>query len=162
MKRLYVTTYRLGEGRDDSDLRKLTARFPEAGAGAGIIAHYRRLDGEGGFVVHELAEDAEQEFGATSGYGDEAAGSCRGTQMPPKAGSGDSRPNGAPAYYLGRPASLWISITGPRRRRNAPNHRADAITGGRERTLSQYSGLFADAGSETVCVTPVSTSLPGH
>ena len=28
-------------------------------------------------------------------------------------GSADSRPNGAPAYYLGRPASLWISITSP-------------------------------------------------
>jgi hypothetical protein len=26
-------------------------------------------------------------------------------------GSAYSRPNGAPAYYLGRPASLWISIT---------------------------------------------------
>lgn len=26
-------------------------------------------------------------------------------------GSADSRPNTAPAYYLGRPASLWISVT---------------------------------------------------
>jgi hypothetical protein len=32
-------------------------------------------------------------------------------------GSADSRPNGAPAYYLGRPASLWISITSPTPRR---------------------------------------------
>ena len=26
------------------------------------------------------------------------------------------RPNGAPAYYLGRPAALWMSVTRPRRR----------------------------------------------
>ena len=31
-------------------------------------------------------------------------------------GSADSRPNGAPAYYLGRPASLWISINRPAQR----------------------------------------------
>jgi hypothetical protein len=30
-------------------------------------------------------------------------------------GSADRRPSGAPAYYLGRPASLWIGITSPAR-----------------------------------------------
>jgi hypothetical protein len=30
-------------------------------------------------------------------------------------GSADSRSNAAPAYYLGRPASLWISVAGPAR-----------------------------------------------
>jgi hypothetical protein len=30
-------------------------------------------------------------------------------------GPADSRPAGAPAYYLGRPASLWLSVTGPAR-----------------------------------------------
>jgi len=25
----------------------------------------------------------------------------------------DYRPNAAPAYYLGRPASLWVSVTSP-------------------------------------------------
>jgi len=29
----------------------------------------------------------------------------------------DYRPNAAPAYYLGRPASLWVSVTSPRLRR---------------------------------------------
>ena len=29
--------------------------------------------------------------------------------------SGRSRPIGAPAYYLGRPARLWLSITSPGR-----------------------------------------------
>jgi hypothetical protein len=28
-----------------------------------------------------------------------------------------SRPNNAPAYYLGRPASLWLSVDRRRRRR---------------------------------------------
>jgi hypothetical protein len=27
-----------------------------------------------------------------------------------------NRPNGAPAYYLGRPASFWITLTTRRRR----------------------------------------------
>jgi hypothetical protein len=31
-----------------------------------------------------------------------------------------SRPNGAPAYYQGRPASLWINAMRPRRRRPRP------------------------------------------
>jgi hypothetical protein len=33
-----------------------------------------------------------------------------------------SRPNGAPAYYLGRPARLWITVMRPRRKRTTPNH----------------------------------------
>ena len=32
-----------------------------------------------------------------------------------------SRPNGAPAYYLGRPAWLWITAMSPRRSRTAPD-----------------------------------------
>ena len=32
-----------------------------------------------------------------------------------------TRPNGAPAYYLGRPASVWLSITA--RRPGAPDTR---------------------------------------
>ena len=39
----------------------------------------------------------------------------------------DYRPNGAPAYYLGWPASLWISAS-RRRTRNAPEHLADGTT----------------------------------
>jgi len=30
--------------------------------------------------------------------------------------SAPARPGGLPAYYLGRPASLWISVTSPGRR----------------------------------------------
>jgi hypothetical protein len=31
-----------------------------------------------------------------------------------------SRPNTAPAYYLGHPARLWIAVMRPRRRRAVP------------------------------------------
>ena len=73
----------------------------------------------------------------------------------PKPGSGASRPDCAPAYHLGRPASLQISVMRPRRGRNAPNHLAGAITGGLERALSQSGRPFAGSGSETVCVPPI-------
>jgi hypothetical protein len=40
-------------------------------------------------------------------------------------GSADYRPNGAPAYYLGRPASLWIGVTS-----RTPQARRTHSTGG--------------------------------
>jgi hypothetical protein len=39
------------------------------------------------------------------------------------------RPNAAPAYYLGRPARLYISAVRPRHRRTASNHSVQAVTG---------------------------------
>jgi hypothetical protein len=156
MERLYITTYRLRDKPDGNDLSTLTARLPGSVAGAGIIAHYRRLDGTGGFIVHELAGDAEQESGAADGHGHQAAGPFRTAQAPPRPGPGHSRPNCAPAYYLGRPASLWISVTSPRRRSNPPRHLADATTGGPKRTPYQHAGIFDGAGSETAGVTPAS------
>ncbi len=41
-----------------------------------------------------------------------------------------SRPATAPAYYLGRPASLWITVMRPRRNRTAPDRPIEATTGG--------------------------------
>jgi hypothetical protein len=38
------------------------------------------------------------------------------------------RPNTAPAYYLGRPATAWITAMSPRRRGTAPNHLMQAVT----------------------------------
>jgi hypothetical protein len=35
---------------------------------------------------------------------------------------GHRRPNTAPAYYLGHPAALWITVMRPRRRRTASRH----------------------------------------
>ena len=42
------------------------------------------------------------------------------SRAPVSRGSADRRRSGAPAYYLGRPASVWISITSPRSGRTAP------------------------------------------
>jgi hypothetical protein len=41
-------------------------------------------------------------------------------------GSADRRRSGAPAYYLGRPASVWITTTSPRGARTAPGARPAA------------------------------------
>jgi len=40
------------------------------------------------------------------------------------------RPTGAPAYYQGRPARLWITAMRPRHRRTASQHLTEAVTGG--------------------------------
>jgi hypothetical protein len=39
-------------------------------------------------------------------------------------------PNGAPAYYLGRPARLWITAMRPHRSRGTSSHPIQAVTGG--------------------------------
>jgi hypothetical protein len=74
--------------------------------------------------------------GHKHGPGHAAAAFCAGrdSRMAGRAGrdgdGGSSRRNNAPAYYLGRPARLWITAMGPRRERTAPAHLADAVTGG--------------------------------
>ena len=40
------------------------------------------------------------------------------------------RPNGAPAYYLGRPAALWIAAMRPRRRPAATRYLMEAAASG--------------------------------
>jgi len=59
----------------------------------------------------ELTEDFMTELtlhpaGAASAA---ATGSLRSKTMPASTGSPHARPNSAPAYYLGRPASWWIT-----------------------------------------------------
>ena len=51
-----------------------------------------------------------------------------------------SRPNTAPAYYLGHPARLWITIMRPRRRHTTSHHSMRAITGGGKQTPSRQDG----------------------
>jgi hypothetical protein len=41
--------------------------------------------------------------------------------MPANVQARRSRPHGAPAYYLGRPASWWITATTSGRHKRAPN-----------------------------------------
>ena len=53
------------------------------------------------------------------------------------------RPNTAPAYYLGRPAAVWIAAMRPRRRRAASRHLMEtAVSGGnpiRDSGVPQHS-----------------------
>ncbi len=60
---------------------------------------------------------------------------CAGTggsiiQDPGEPGQEIRPPNTAPAYYLGRPASVWITAMRPRRRRTALHHLMQAVTSG--------------------------------
>jgi hypothetical protein len=68
MKLQFVTTYRYRDGLDESDLRELTKRFLEVGQGAGVTAHYTRLDGRGGILVQEITDDPERDFELTTRY----------------------------------------------------------------------------------------------
>jgi len=47
---------------------------------------------------------------------------------------GFSRSNTAPAYYLGHPARLWITVMRPRRRGTTSRHAMPTVTGGGKQT----------------------------
>ena len=68
MKRLHLTSYTYHDDLGDDDFRELLARFQELGTYAGVIGFYQRLDGRGGFLVHEAADDAEADFELTLRY----------------------------------------------------------------------------------------------
>ena len=53
MKLIQMVTYRYREGLCEDDLRTLTKRFIEFGTAPGVIAHYERVDGKGGFLFQE-------------------------------------------------------------------------------------------------------------
>jgi hypothetical protein len=68
MRRLYVTTYRYREDLEEDDLRDLTKKFAEIGTTSGVLAHYTRLDGQGGLLVQEMPDDPEADFEITIRY----------------------------------------------------------------------------------------------
>jgi hypothetical protein len=68
-----------------------------------------------------------------------------------------SRPNTAPAYYLGHPARLWITLMRRRRRRTTS---VQAVTSGGKQTPSRPGAPRAGAGAETASVIPATTPLP--
>jgi hypothetical protein len=68
MKRLFLVAYSYREGLGEEDFRHLTKKFIEIGNAPGVIAHYERLDGKGGFVLQEPPEDAERAFEFTLRY----------------------------------------------------------------------------------------------
>ena len=71
----------------------------------------------------------------------------------------DRRPNTAPAYYLGHPARLWTTVMRTRRRHTTSHHAMQTLTDGKP-SPSRQGGPLADAGAETVSVTPATTSWP--
>ena len=84
MKHLYVTTYRVREEfQVGYDLLRFRPVAPDAETGAVVVAHYARVDGTGGFVVHDVPGQPYPHI---------------------------SRSNCAPAFYQGRPANLWIKV----------------------------------------------------
>jgi hypothetical protein len=69
MKRLYMTVYRYRQNLAEEDLRTLTKKFAELGTSPGVLAHYERLDGMGGFMVEDSSEeDAERSYELTVRY----------------------------------------------------------------------------------------------
>ena len=67
----------------------------------------------------------------TAGLGSRAGrDSVRRGHVPAAPGRKADRPNTAPAYYLGRPAALWITATHPRRRSAGVRHLVEAAVSG--------------------------------
>jgi len=77
--------YRFGDRTDDAGPRPLTATSPAAAARAGAIPRHTRPDPGAPPAVRHRPTQPEQE---------------------------NSRPDTAPAYYLGRPARLWLTPPG--------------------------------------------------
>jgi hypothetical protein len=81
--------------------------------------------------------------------GDAKRGGSAVQDSPTKPEQKNRRPNGAPGYYLSRPAELWITAMRPRRGRTAPHHLMEAATGGPERTPSPYGDPLTGAQAGT-------------
>ena len=73
------------------------------GSRAGRASLQRGHDGRGGFALRDVPAGAERKV---------------------------RRPNTAPAYYLGHPAALWITVMRPRRRGSTPRHLIEAAVSG--------------------------------
>jgi hypothetical protein len=90
-------------------------------------SHYGR-DGTDGFAVQHSPAEPEPAF---------------------------SRPSTAPAYYLGRPARLWITVMRPRRRHTTFHDAMQAVTGGGKQAPSRQDGPLTGASTETAYTTPL-------
>jgi hypothetical protein len=91
--------------------------------------------------------------------GRDGMGGIAARDLPAKPELEISRPSTAPAYYLGHPARLWITVMRPRRKRTTCHHAMQTITGGGKQTPSRQGDLTS-ARAETACTTPAATSWP--
>ena len=71
-----------------------------------------------------------------------------------------ARPNTAPAYYLGHPARLWLTVMRPRRRYTRSPRAMQTSTSGRIQIPSRQGGPVTGARAETACTTPATRSWP--
>jgi hypothetical protein len=92
--------------------------------------------------------------------GRDGAGGTAIRDLPAKPEPEISRPNTAPAYYLGHPARLWITVMRPRRRRTTSQHPMQTITGSGKQAPSRHGSPLTVARAETACTTPVTTPWP--
>ena len=77
------------------------------------------------------AASGARSAGLTAGHDGRAGrGRSLSQEFPGEPGRPRSHPNGAPAYYLGRPARQWVTAMRPRRRRTAPHRLMQAVTSG--------------------------------
>ena len=70
MKRFSMFAYTYHEGLTAEDRREMVRLFAEGGEAPGVIAHYERLDGRGGFIIQEEigGQDLEQDFEQTIAF----------------------------------------------------------------------------------------------
>jgi hypothetical protein len=73
---------------------------------------------------------------------------------------GFSRPNTAPAYYLGHPARLWLTVMRPGRRHAGSHHVMQTVTDGGDQIPSRQGGPLTGARAQTASTTPATTSWP--
>jgi hypothetical protein len=59
MKLRYMVVYRYRENLREDDLRRLTKEFLQFGTAPGVISHYERMDGKGGYILQEVPDDLE-------------------------------------------------------------------------------------------------------
>ena len=129
--------YRFRDGPDGPGPSLPTVNSPAATARAGSTPRATRPDRGAGSAVRHLPRQPERET---------------------------SRPNTAPAYYLGRPAWLWLSATRPRRRPK-PLAAAQTQTGGgsqhRPAPSSPRPAAHQSPGWSRVLGAAAPTPLPG-
>jgi hypothetical protein len=67
MKRLCMISYTYHEGLTADDRREMVRLFAAGGEAPGVVAHYERLDGRGGFIIQEElhGRDLEKDFEQT-------------------------------------------------------------------------------------------------
>jgi hypothetical protein len=69
MKQMFLIAYHYRDKLDEDDLRHLTKKFVELGEGPKPIAHYARLDGQGGFLLREFDDKPEEVYESVIRYG---------------------------------------------------------------------------------------------